>query len=159
MKKISYFLLAAIFLAGFSTCGQRGKPKEKEKVNVYQPESHAIDSTLPKTTVKFVELQHDFGQVPEGTKVVHVYELVNSGKKDLFLQSVRASCGCTTPKYDKKPIRPGKKGHIEVAFDSKGRSGKQRKSITVTANTEPANTVLFLTGEVIPAEKEETNNQ
>jgi len=150
MKTLSYFLLVAIFLAGISACGHKIKPKEKE--HVYIPENHVIDTTLAKTTVKFVAIQHDFGQVKEGTKVVHVYEVLNTGKADLVLQSVSPSCGCTTPKWDKKPIRPGKKGQIEVVFDSEGRSGKQRKSITVVTNTEPPSTILFLTGEVISME-------
>ena len=138
-----------LFLAVVFACGHRGQSNE----NTYIPGDYAIDTTLQKTTMKFVEVLHDFGQVKEGEKVVHVYEVLNTGKADLVLFSVRPSCGCTTPKYDKKPIRPGKKGHIEVSFDSKGRQGLQRKTITVVTNTEPPNTVLFLNGEVLPVEK------
>jgi len=149
MKTWSYFFMAVLFLASVFACGHKGKSNE----NVYLPDSFGIDTTLQKTSVKFVDLQHDFGQVKEGEKVVHVFEVLNTGDADLVLLSVRPSCGCTTPKYDKKPIRPGKKGHIEVSFDSKGRPGKQRKSITVVTNTEPPNAVLFLNGEVLPNEK------
>lgn len=149
MKTLKYMFTAVLFMAVIFACGQRGKTNE----NVYHPISDGIDTTLKKTSIKFAEIQHDFGQVIEGEKVVHVYELTNTGKYDLVLFSVRPSCGCTTPKYDKKPIRPGKKGHIEVSFDSKGRTGKQRKTITVVTNTEPPNTVLLLSGEVLPAEK------
>ena len=149
MKTLSYFLWIAIFLAGVFACGHKSKPKE----SIYISDVHEIDTTLVKTSVKFIAAEHDFGQVIEGEKVVHVYELLNTGKNDLVLQSVQPSCGCTTPKYDKKPIRPGKKGTIEVAFNTKGRTGKQRKNIMVVTNTEPPNTVLFLTGEVMPAEK------
>ena len=138
-----------LFLAVVFACGHGGKSNE----NTYLPGDYVIDTTLQKTTMKFVDVQHDFGQVKEGQKIVHVYEVLNTGKADLVLFSVSPSCGCTTPKYDKKPIRPGKKGHIEVSFDSKGRPGVQRKTITVVANTEPSNTVLFLNGEVLPAEK------
>ena len=149
MKTCLYFFLAVLFLAVVFACGNKGRTNE----NGYFSEYNGIDTTLKKTSVKFVDIQHDFGQVTEGVKVVHVYEVLNTGKADLVLFSVRPSCGCTTPKYDKKPIRPGKKGRIEVAFDSKGRSGAQRKTITVVTNTEPPNTVLFLSGEVLPAEK------
>jgi hypothetical protein len=47
---------------------------------------------------------------------------------------VEASCGCTTPKYDKKPIPPGGEGKIEVEFNSSGRYGKQYKVINIFAN-------------------------
>jgi len=149
MKTFTYFFTAVLFLTVVFACGHRSKPNE----NIQHSETSEIDTTLKKTTMKFVEVQHNFGQVTEGEKVVYVYEVTNTGKADLVLLSVRASCGCTTPKYDKKPIRPGKKGHIEVSFDTKGRPGKQRKSISIVTNTVPPNTVLYLSGEVLPAEK------
>jgi len=153
MKALSYFLLA-MFLAVATTCGQKGKSKEDMNTS----EFWVVDSTLKKTTLKFVSTEHDFGQVQEGEKVKHVFEALNTGKADLLFQNVRTSCGCTTPKYDKKPIRPGKKGTIEVAFDTKGRPGKQRKSVLVVTNTEPPNNVLFFTCEVIPSDNQSSNN-
>jgi len=146
MKGLSYFLLA-VFLTVVSACGQKNKSKE----TVITMDSSGIDSTLKKTAIKFVATEHDFGQVQEGEKVAHVFEVLNTGKADLLIQSVRPSCGCTTPKYDKKPIRPGKKGTIEVVFNTKGRTGKQRKTVLVVTNTEPPNTVLIFNCDVIPA--------
>nr|MBA2407698.1 DUF1573 domain-containing protein [Chitinophagales bacterium] len=48
----------------------------------------------------------------------------------------------------KEPIPPGGKGQIEVQFDSKGRSGLQNKTVTVTANTDPSQTVLNISSNV-----------
>ena len=146
MKGIVY-LAMILLLAGVSACGQRGASNGNGNHDAF-----GIDSTLKKTTLNFLAVEHDFGQVREGEKVTHVYEVQNTGKADLLLQSVRPSCGCTTPKYEKKPIRPGRKGTIEVVFDTKGRPGMQRKSILVITNTEPPNTVLFFNCEVMPAE-------
>ena len=148
MKGLSYFLLV-MFLMAVSACGQRGGSKEIKNAGAVSE----IDTTVKKTTLKFTAVEHDFGQVKEGEKVTHVFEVLNTGKADLFLQSVRPSCGCTTPRYEQKPIRPGKKGTIEVVFDTKGRPGKQRKSVMVVTNTEPPNTVLFFNCEVIPAQE------
>ena len=148
MKNLSYFLLAILMIV--SACGQRSKSKE-EVVTLYSSEA---DSTLKKTTIKFVDTEHDFGQVQEGEKVSCTFEVLNTGKNDLLIQSVKPSCGCTTPKYDKKPIRSGKKGTIEVVFNTKGRPGKQRKTVMVATNTEPPNTVLMFSCDVIPAKKE-----
>ena len=143
MKGLSY-LLMIMFLASVSACGQKGKSKGNNS-----HETSGIDSTLKKTTLRFLSTEHDFGQVKEGAKVAHVFEVQNTGKADLLIQSVNPSCGCTTPKYEKKPIQPGKKGTIEVVFDTKGRLGNQRKSIMVVTNTEPPNTVLYFNCEVI----------
>jgi hypothetical protein len=148
MKGLSYFLLV-IFLTAISACGQKGRSKENNNAGV----TSESDTIVKKTTLKFIATEHDFGQVKEGEKVSHVFEVQNTGKADLFIQSVKPSCGCTTPKYEQKPIRPGKKGTIEVVFNTKGRPGKQRKSIMVVTNTEPPNTVLFFNCEVTPAEE------
>ena len=148
MKSILYIMLIMLLICVYS-CGNRGKSKE----NINEYVVSATDSTLEKTTIKFVEVEKDMGQVNEGEKVSLTYEVMNTGKFDLLLQEVRPSCGCTTPKYDKKPIRPGKKGFIEVSFDTKGRPGKQRKTVMVVTNTEPPNTVLTFTCEVMPVAK------
>ena len=141
MKSLSCILLV-VFIIGVSSCGQTGKSKAHAMIE-------ETSETVKKTTVKFLATEHDFGLVKEGEKVVHVFEVLNTGAADLLLQKVQPSCGCTTPKYETKPIRPGKKGSIEVVFDTKGRPGKQRKTVTVVTNTEPANTVLTFTCEVI----------
>ena len=148
MKNLSYFLMV-IFLAVVSACGQKSRSKE----SIIESITSQGDTLLKKTTLKFVAVEHDFGQVKEGEKVAHTFEVMNTGKTGLLIQNVSPSCGCTTPKYDKKPILPGKKGMIEVVFDTKGRPGKQRKSILVVTNTEPPNTVLYFTCEVVPGEK------
>ena len=134
-------------MAGVFSCNRKGKSKEKES----ELAASIVDSTLKKTNIKFDELEKDMGVAKEGEKVTIVYELLNTGNADLFIQNVRASCGCTTPKYNQKPIRPGKKGTIELVFDTKGRPGIQRRTVMVTTNTEPPNTVLTFNCEVIPA--------
>jgi len=142
MKDLLYILLT-MSVIGVSACGSSGKPNDHDMIG-------EASETLKKTTVKFLATEHDFGRVKEGEKVVHVYEVLNTGKADLLIQDVNPSCGCTTPKYDKKPIRPGKKGSIEVVFDTNNRTGMQRKTIIVATNTDPPNTVLSFTCEIIP---------
>jgi len=138
-----------MFLIGVSGCGYNGSSKN----NFITFDASEIDTTLQKTTIRFTAKEHDFGQVKEGNKVVCVFEAINTGDADLLFQNVSASCGCTMPKYDKKPIRPGNKGAIEVTFDTKGRPGIQRKTVLVVSNTEPPNTVLSFICEVITTEK------
>ena len=138
-----------VLLIAVSSCNSRGRSNE----NSVEAEATEADVAVKNTSIKFDELEKDMGQVEEGEQVVIVYELKNTGKNDLFIQSVRAPCGCTKPKYDQKPIRPGKKGTVELTFDTNKRPGKQRKSATVVTNTEPPNTVLSFSCEVIPAKE------
>ena len=94
---------------------------------------------------------HDFGQINEGDVATHEFHFTNTGKAPLVITSARGSCGCTVPEYPKTPVSPGDSGVIKVSFDSNGRSGRQDKTVTITANTVPNSKMLKITSEVIPA--------
>ena len=103
------------------------------------------------TTIKFEETSYAWGSVNEGNKMTHMFKFKNAGSNDLIISDAHGSCGCTVPEWPKEPIKPGKSGVIKVVFDSKGKPGDQQKTVTLTANTEPANTVLTIKGAVKPA--------
>ena len=104
------------------------------------PETNA---NVPTTSLKFDKLTHDFGKVKEETDNKTVFRVTNTGKFPLIIDDVKASCGCTTPSKPTKPIAPGKSDKIEVVFHpNEGQLNKQSKTVRVTANTEPQETVL-----------------
>lgn len=102
----------------------------------------------PTTTISFNEANYNFKTVKAGTKVKHEFKFTNTGKEPLIISNCKASCGCTVPAWPKTPIKPGGTGTIEIEFDSTGKSGPQSKTVTVTANTNPAATLLTVSGEV-----------
>ena len=102
----------------------------------------------PTTTMEFTETEFDFGTVDSGEKVNHTYKFTNTGSEPLIISNAKGSCGCTVPSWPKEPIAPGASADIQVQFDSKGKSGKQSKRVTITANTDPAQTFLTIKGEV-----------
>lgn len=104
--------------------------------------------TGPTTSIKFEESTFNFGTVKQGEKVTHVYKFKNTGDEPLTIKNAKGSCGCTVPEWPKEPIAPGAESEITVSFDSKGKSNKQTKTVTITANTEPAQTRLTITGTV-----------
>lgn len=104
--------------------------------------------TGPTTEIKFEESTFNFGTVKQGEKVTHVYKFKNTGDEPLTIKNAKGSCGCTVPEWPKEPIAPGAESEITVSFDSKGKSNKQTKTVTITANTEPAQTRLTITGTV-----------
>jgi hypothetical protein len=55
------------------------------------------------------------------------------------------------PQWPKEPVKPGASGEIKVEYDSKGKSGVQKKTVSITANTNPSITTLDITTEVLPA--------
>ncbi|HLF64926.1 MAG TPA: DUF1573 domain-containing protein [Saprospiraceae bacterium] len=105
--------------------------------------------TGPLTTLSFGETTFDFGDVDEGEMVTHIYKFTNTGKEPLVIKDAKGSCGCTVPKWPKTPIPPGEQGEIQVEFNSKGKTGKQTKRVTINANTDPAQTFLTISGNVI----------
>jgi hypothetical protein len=101
---------------------------------------------MPLTTVEFLENKHDFGKVQEGDKVSFTYKFKNTGTKPLKVNNVKPSCGCITPDWSKEDIAPGAEGFVTVEFDSKGKKGSQKRSVTVVfENTNPKNYTLSFT--------------
>lgn len=76
----------------------------------------------------------DFGKIPEGPVAEHVFEFKNIGKEPLIISNANASCGCTTPEWNKEPILPGKKGKVTVRYNTQGRVGPIAKSVYITSN-------------------------
>ncbi len=104
--------------------------------------------TGPTTTIQFDTPEYNFGKVKAGTKVEHEYTFKNTGKEPLVISNAKGSCGCTVPEWPKEPIPPGGTGKIKVVFDSSGKPGPQTKTVTITANTDPPNTIIYIKGEV-----------
>ena len=101
----------------------------------------------PKIT--FEETTHEFGVISEGEKAKHTFQFINDGTEPLILTNVKASCGCTTPKWPREPIMPGETGEIQAIYNSKNRPGKFNKAITIQSNAANAATMrVFIKGEV-----------
>lgn len=105
---------------------------------------------MADTSVSFLSTTHNFGAFAEDDGPVSCrFPIVNTGNDDLVILSVRASCGCTQPKYDRNPIHPGDTTFVDVTYDPSYRPGRFEKSISVETNTNPAKTRLTISGTVI----------
>ncbi len=98
--------------------------------------------------MKFEKETHDFGKIKTGDKVTYEFKFTNTGKSPLIIKDAVASCGCTKPEWPNTPIKPGESAAIKVTFNSLGKMGLQDKQITITANTNPAQNLVHLIGEV-----------
>ena len=106
--------------------------------------------TGPTTNLTFAETEFNFGKVVAGEKVSHTYKFTNTGKEPLIISNAKGSCGCTVPQWPREPIAVGGTGEITVVFDSKNKKGPRNQKVTLTANTDPPQTFLYLKGEVEP---------
>ncbi|MDR9398768.1 DUF1573 domain-containing protein [Salibacter sp.] len=102
----------------------------------------------PPTSVNFAQKAHDFGQIKQQTTNEKVFKFTNTGENPLIIQSAKGSCGCTVPEYPKEPIAPGDEGEIKVVYKPGKQKGRQSKTVTIQANTNPPQTVLNITANV-----------
>jgi hypothetical protein len=79
------------------------------------------------------ETEHDFGQIPQGKPVYYYFQITNKSNSPLTLDKVQASCGCTTPEWNKEPIPAGGTDHIKVGYNA-ANEGNFEKFITITYN-------------------------
>jgi hypothetical protein len=104
----------------------------------------------PLPVIEFEKTEYDFGTINEGQKVEHVYKFKNTGEAPLIIQNAQPSCGCTVPEWTRESIPVGGTGVIKAQFDSNGKPNAQNKTITVTANTWPKQTILRFKAMVLP---------
>ena len=122
--------------------------KEKKESGTYNgPVSIDKDKTY-FTEASFNKINYDFGKVKEGDTLTHIFKMTNKGKEPLIIYKSAGSCDCVTAMYTKEMIPPGKEVDITTHFNTKGRKGLQRRTITLTCNTEPADILLSLKADV-----------
>ena len=101
--------------------------------------------------IKFDKETHDFGNIPQGVPATYEFVFKNTGKTPLIVTNAAASCGCTTPEWTKEPIKPGKTGMVKATFNAAS-PGPFTKSVTVVSNAKNSTVILYLKGDVKPAE-------
>jgi len=116
------------------------------------PSLPAINPDAPLTSLKFDQENHDFGQVKQDSKNEFTFRFQNTGDNPLVISNAKGSCGCTVPDYPKEPVAPGEFATIDVVYSPGSQKGNQKKTVTVTANTEPNNTILTIAADVLVVE-------
>lgn len=168
MKKLPFLTLALVGMLAMVACKSEGTaegettgeslaaaPASGDATPTATPVNQEAEvPTGPLTSISFAETTFDFGDIDDGELVSHIYKFTNTGSEPLVIKDAKGSCGCTVPKWPKTPIPPGETGEIQVEFNSKGKTGKQSKRVTITANTDPAQTFLTISGNVIGKPKE-----
>jgi hypothetical protein len=101
--------------------------------------------TTPET-LSLSETEFDFGKIPQGKPVTHVFEFKNTGFTPFSLDKVQASCGCTTPEWNKDTIAPGATSKITVGYNAMN-EGPFAKPVTITYNGNQVKQII-IKGEV-----------
>ena len=150
MRKYLTVIAAIAFLSTAVNAQQDTKPVT-DKVETEKP-VEGPQMTLESTVV-------DYGEIENGSDPLRSVAFTNTGTEPLVISNAKGSCGCTVPDWPREPIPVGGEAVIKVQYDSRGK-GKTRaeggraenKRVTITANTDPANTYLYIKGKVFKPE-------
>lgn len=152
MKSNLFIVLMSVLL--FS-CGQEDTDRtiSSDVVNVPATASgKAVPGSNPIMT--FENEIHDFGKITQGEIVSYSFWFTNTGGSDLVISNAQGSCGCTIPDYPKTAIKPGEKAKVDVKFESAGKSGLTKKTVTLVTNCSPSTKVITITATVNVPEEE-----
>ena len=101
--------------------------------------------------ITFDSLTINYGKILQGDNGTVDFKFTNTGDRDLKINKVRSSCGCTIPKKPDSLIALGVSDLIKVNYDTE-RIGIINKTIIVNSNAANETVILKITGEVLDPE-------
>jgi len=140
--KRTFITFATFFIIGSSTAQTNAEPTKASGIA-------SAETIKTSGTLGLKENEYDFGKIPQGKPVTHVFEVINHGIDSLKISNVAASCGCTTPEWERnKAIEPNGSSEIKVGYNAAS-AGTFAKTITITYN-DGQTKVITIKGEVWP---------
>ena len=107
-------------------------------------------SCLAQSGLVFDRPAWDFGTIRETDgPVTHRFVCRNEGEHPEVILQVTTTCGCTTPRYTRKPILPGEEAEITVTYDPANRPGNFSRKLAVFTADRRIAAKLRITGSVI----------
>jgi len=134
MKKTALIVLATLSLAA---CKEMDKKAPVEKMSKEQIEKAVTDTTNFTTLTWIDSTTQSLGNLKKDKEIEITWRFKNTGDKNLIVENVTASCGCTIPEKPEQPFAPGQEGIIKAKFNGSG-SGSITKQVHVIANTKPS---------------------
>lgn len=120
-----------------------------------QSTEEAAESTQSGPKITFKVKRHDFGDINQGDRVTHTFTYENTGNEPLILSNVNTTCGCTATNWDREPLAPGATADITVNFNSRGKSGIQNKTVTISSNAVNSTERISITANVLMPQAKE----
>lgn len=146
MKKlvtVICFLLFTVFANAQTTVTKVSKKNKTSTTNSVTPEA---PSKTPSESLSLQETEFDFGKIPQGKPVTHIFRFTNNGTAPFALENVQASCGCTTPEWNKDTVAAGQTAEIKVGYNA-ANDGPFNKQVTITYNGSQTKQII-ITGDV-----------
>lgn len=129
MKKlftVICFLSFAVLASAQTTVTKVSKKNKTSATNL-------VTSQKPSESLALQETEFDFGEIPQGKPVTHMFKFTNNGTMPFALENVQASCGCTTPEWNKDTVAVGQTAEIKIGYNA-ANDGPFNKPVTITYN-------------------------
>lgn len=150
MKKIFLafsFVCFAAALSAQTTATTKKQSKTVKAEKMVSPSAVLVNQpAIPVESLTLKEGEFDFGKIPQGKPVTHIFYFTNSGTTPFALDNVQASCGCTTPVWNKDTLAPGETAKITVGYNA-ANEGPFAKPVTITYNGNTTKQII-IKGEV-----------
>jgi hypothetical protein len=101
----------------------------------------------PVTSVAVEQSEIEIIDLQVGKKSTGIFRLKNTGNKPLLIARVDASCGCTVPNWEKKPIEPEEETEITLEIKPE-ETGFFHKTARVYCNTAKRVITLTVKGQI-----------
>jgi hypothetical protein len=112
----------------------------------YAPKAISDDEENPK--ISWEQTTVNLGEVQKDKPVPATFTFDNISNEPIIISSVKASCGCTTSSYTKKPVQPGSKGNITITYNAR-KTGAFHKTVRVYLQGLANPVVLHVKGKVV----------
>ena len=150
MKKL--FTVICCFTLAFAANAQTTvtKVNKKNKISITKSAAPEVatntNNVIPSETLTLKETAFDFGKIPQGKPVTHIFEFTNTSDKPFALENVVASCGCTTPEWSKDTVAAGATASIKVGYNA-ANEGPFTKQVNIFYNGNQTKQII-IKGEV-----------
>jgi Protein of unknown function (DUF1573) len=102
-------------------------------------------STMAQAQLAWEKTEIELNPPPGAETTVATFKYENKGAKQIHINTVRTSCGCTTAALAKNDVAPGEKGEIVATLKTGSHTGLQQKTVTVeTDDPKQPQTILTL---------------
>lgn len=105
------------------------------------------DNTSQKGYLDIKESSFNFGKFPKKQVRACVFIFKNTGSVPVVIENASTPCNCTSVKFPRQPIMPGKKAYISVYYNGKNyAAGHFRKSVDIHSTASNSVIRLFISG-------------
>jgi phage shock protein E len=111
----------------------------------------AARNVSPAPNIEVAPLSYNYGKLASDQMYIRNFTIKNTGKANLVIGHVYASCGCSKVELESKLVKPGRKINLQVFLDTKGKaSGPFSGTLEIESNDpdEPKK-IIKLTARII----------